>query len=93
MNLQEFEASLSWDSPPEGLSEPVLALWLEGKGRWEEAHEMVRHELGAYAWVHAYLHRVENVIWNADYWYRQAEKKRPSCSLKEEWRDIVSALL
>ena len=93
MNLQQFEASLADTSPPSGLSEPLTSLWLEANGRWEEAHELVRHELGAYAWVHAYLHRVEGVLWNADYWYRQAERKRPSCSVKEEWRSIAQALL
>ncbi|MCW3479084.1 hypothetical protein OL229_05845 [Neisseriaceae bacterium JH1-16] len=93
MTLDQFEATLCDAAPPAGLSEPLTSLWLAANDRWEEAHELVRHELGGYAWVHAYLHRVEGVIWNADYWYGQAGKRRPSCSLQEEWRTIAAALL
>jgi hypothetical protein len=42
------------------------------------------------AWIHAYLHRKEG---DADYWYRNAGKQRPSISLDKEWEQIVTALL
>jgi hypothetical protein len=45
------------------------------------------------AWIHAYLHRKEGDLFNADYWYRNAGKQRPSISLDKEWEQIVTALL
>jgi hypothetical protein len=44
-------------------------------------------------WVHAYLHRKEGDIWNADYWYRRAGLKRPDTTLDEEWNEIFNTLL
>ncbi|RXZ42586.1 hypothetical protein [Crenobacter cavernae] len=94
MNYAEFSDSLMADAPPEGLSEPLAALWLVARDRWSDAHETVRELTRPdYAWVHAYLHHVEGVIWNADYWYRTAGRKRPSCSLQEEWEQIARELL
>jgi len=43
--------------------------------------------------VHAYLHREEGVLWNADYWYSRAGRKRPDISLEEEWRLLVAEML
>jgi len=72
----------------------LLALWYDAKGDWNKAHDCVDHLNDSTAcWVHAYLHRKEGDIWNADYWYRRADKKRPACSLDEEWANIVKALL
>jgi hypothetical protein len=45
------------------------------------------------AWVHAYLHRKEGDIWNADYWYSRAGRQRPNLSLEDEWRSLVAELL
>jgi hypothetical protein len=45
------------------------------------------------AWVHAYLHRKEGDIWNADYWYARAKKTRPNGSLDDEWAQLVEALV
>jgi hypothetical protein len=43
--------------------------------------------------VHAYLHRKEGVLWNADYWYRRAGRPRPEVPLEEEWRMLVEEML
>lgn len=40
--------------------------------------------------IHAYLHREEGVLWNADYWYSRAGRRRPSLSLEEEWDQLVT---
>ena len=61
---------------------------------WQKAHELIQDiEDKSAAWIHAYLHRKEGDIWNADYWYNRAGKKRPSLTLQEEWKDIVEAML
>lgn len=93
-DLAAFKSSLSLPKPPLGLSVYLTALWYDGKGDWQAAHDQVDHleDLTA-CWVHAYLHRKEGDLWNADYWYRKARKTRPNVSLDEEWRQIVAALL
>ena len=59
MDLTTFERSLEDPAPPEGLNEPLQALWQEAKGAWDEAHTLAQVDKGAAgAWVHAYLHRV-----------------------------------
>lgn len=43
--------------------------------------------------MHAYLHRVEGDLDNADYWHRRAGTERPATALQEEWAAIATALL
>jgi len=45
------------------------------------------------AWIHAYLHRKEGDLGNADYWYRNAGKQRPNLSLLQEWEQLVRIFL
>lgn len=93
-SLQEFKASLKDQKPDPTLSAQLLALWHDGKGNWHEAHKQVDHlndSLSAH--VHAYLHRKEGDIWNADYWYRKAKQSRPEISLDEEWEKLVIQFL
>jgi hypothetical protein len=72
----------------------LQSLWFDAKGEWQRAHEVIQDEPDKdSAWIHAYLHRREGDIWNADYWYRRAGKKRPDISLQQEWDQIVTALL
>lgn len=92
--LKEFENSLLQTTPPSSVSDYLLALWYDGKNNWKRSHEIIQDiEDTTAAWIHAYLHRKEGDNGNADYWYRRAEKKRPSTTLEEEWKDIVKALL
>ncbi|MGO4999315.1 hypothetical protein [Oceanisphaera sp. W20_SRM_FM3] len=93
MNFKEFHASLKQPNPPAELSDALKALWLDANQQWEEAHEVIRDNTDQpSAWVHAYLHHVEGVLWNADYWYGRAKKTRPNCSTQDEWQKIVQAL-
>jgi hypothetical protein len=94
MDLSAFKQSLTGDFPPENLSANATALWYDGKGDWEKAHQVVqdRTEKDA-AWIHAYLHRKEGDTRNADYWYNRAGKNRPDISLQDEWERIASAML
>ena len=93
MTFESFKNSINGERPP--FSSPGLeALWEDGRGNWEAAHRIVGDlEDKNAAWVHAYLHRKEGDVSNADYWYRRAAKIRPSSSLEEEWSEIVKALL
>ena len=93
MNIEEFKTSLNV-SLPENISVYLKSLWYDGKGDWEKSHTTIQDiEDKNAAWIHAYLHRKEGDIWNADYWYNKANKKRPSISLEEEWENLVSAFL
>jgi hypothetical protein len=94
MSLNEFEGSLALDEVPPGLSAPLAALWWDAKGDWARAHDLV-DQLGSTEGmaVHAYLHRREGSLSNADYWYRRAGRMYYRAALKEEWRALVEGLL
>jgi hypothetical protein len=94
MNLAAFRASLKAEAPPLGLSLALQALWRDGRGDFDAAHELAQKDEGGEGdWVHAYLHRKEGDLSNAAYWYRRA--KRPVCKdpLEAEWATIAAALL
>jgi hypothetical protein len=89
-NKQAFINSLSADNPPAHLSPILKSLWYDAKGDWKKAHDFVDQQPGVdAAWVHAYLHRKEGDVWNADYWYARAKKTRPTISLQSEWESLV----
>src|SRR5215470_2895705 len=91
MNLTDFKESLKAENPPSGISNYLEALWYDAKGNWNKSHEIVQdlHSSEA-AWIHAYLHRKEGDISNADYWYSVARKKRSDVTLEEEWEILAS---
>ncbi|CAM4214024.1 hypothetical protein EWU23_03850 [Cytophagaceae bacterium 50C-KIRBA] len=92
--LAAFKESLQHSSPETHHSAMLKSLWYDGKGDWDKAHAQVDqlNDKDA-AWVHAYLHRKEGDLWNADYWYARAKKIRPSSSLQEEWENLVEQFL
>lgn len=94
MDIDIFKESLKHDTPPLGLAVQLEALWYDGKGDWDYAHDLINDlEDKQSAHVHAYLHRKEGDLWNADYWYRRAGRQRPALTLEEEWEDLVRTLL
>lgn len=94
MQFIEFTDTLQQSTPPDGLSVHLKALWFDKNEQWKEAHDLVDSLSDSdSAWVHAYLHRVEGDLWNADYWYRKAGKKRPDASLEKEWETLVHYFL
>ena len=95
MTLEEFTRGIAQnDAPESALPETLTALWWDRKGDWDRAHTIAQNiptvEGSA---VHAYLHREEGVLWNADYWYRRAGRKRPTVPLAEEWEALVGEML
>ena len=94
MTLEQFEATLAGDGPPLGVTNSLAALWYDGKDDWEQAH-LIAQDIPTRegSWVHAYLHRKEGDEWNANYWYNRAGRNMPGCSLEQEWKEIVDAML
>jgi hypothetical protein len=91
-SIDSFKDSLKNNRPDPSYSPMLTSLWYDAKGDWEKAHAQVDSlkDKGS-AWVHAYLHRKEGDLWNADYWYAKANKTRPNISLEEEWESLVEA--
>ena len=93
-NLTEFVASLALDRPDNDLSLPLKSLWYDAKGDWHQAHAQVDHANDQQsAWVHAYLHRKEGDVWNANYWYGKAGQTPSGLSLEEEWEQLAAHFL
>jgi hypothetical protein len=93
-NFAEYKSSLAESSPDESLSVYLQALWYDAKGDWNKAHTIIQDMPDKNAsWIHAYLHRKEGDVSNADYWYSKAGRKRPVVSLEEEWEEIAKALM
>lgn len=94
MTLESFKSSVASGEQPNGLSPALQALWHDGRGDWSKAHSLIDHlNDPASAHVHAYLHRKEGDIWNADYWYARANQVRPTYSLDEEWASLIATYL
>lgn len=95
MTIDEFEASLSDAAMPSGLHLALKALWWDGRGDWERAHEFAQDDESdpITAWVHAYLHRKEGDLSNAAYWYRRAGQPVAAGDLNAEWQEIATTLL
>jgi len=94
MNFELFCKSVKTRNKLKGLPAPLHALWLDGNGEWEKAHECIQ-DAGdaASALVHAYLHRKEGDLWNARYWYKNAGRRPFEGSLEMEWESLVRELL
>lgn len=94
MSPNEFQESLALDEPPPELCAPLTALWWDAKGDWARAHDLI-DRLGSTEGmaVHAYLHRREGSLSNADYWYRRGGRMFYRAALKDEWMALVEGLL
>lgn len=89
MTIAEFRARTA-----DQLEGALLALWWDGQGDWNRAHEVAQDvDNTDGAWVHAYLHRKEGDPGNAAYWYSRAGRPVARGDLAEEWQAIVSEML
>ena len=94
MTVEELKATLEDLEPPASLPIPVLALWWDAKGEWDRAHDLVNDLSTRDAMaVHAYLHRKEGVLWNAEYWYARAGRRFHRSTLESEWEALVEGLV
>lgn len=72
----------------------MQALWFDGKGDWEAAHNIAQDiHSNSGSLIHAYLHRKEGDEGNAGYWYARAGETYPNVSLQEEWEHLVERFL
>ena len=94
MTLEEFLGSVEDSKPSPQLPETLRSLWWDKKGDWDKAHAIAQTIPTVQgSAVHAYLHRKEGVLWNADYWYARAGRNRPSISLDQEWQQLSEEML
>lgn len=94
MTLAEFKSTLKDASLPKGLSVELESLWHDGKDDWNRSHEVIQDVNSKNAaWIHAYLHRKEGDLGNAQYWYSRAGKSMPGVSLNDEWTSLVEHFL
>ena len=94
MTFEEFFESINNDQPAPDLSETLMSLWWDKKGNWDRAHSIAQDIFTTQgSAVHAYLHREDGVLWNADYWYSRAGRTRPDMSLEAEWQQLVEEML
>jgi len=94
MTLEEFKSTLSQNQAPKGISKSLEAMWYDGKGDWDTAHNIaqdIHSDEGS--WIHAYLHRKEGDAGNAAYWYHRARRAVCKTTLEEEWDEIVRELI
>ena len=93
MTYDDFIDSVGQSKPPGELPETLKSLWWDKKGDWDTAHSIAQEIPTVQgSAVHAYLHREEGVMWNADYWYSRAGRQRPAISLEEEWQQLVTEM-
>ncbi len=98
MTVQDFikkcdKAGIPPVLPAEWL--PLLhALALDRCGDWDAAHSITQDIPDSQgSAVHAYLHRKEGVLWNAEYWYSRAGRPPFQGNLEAEWEALASELL
>ena len=69
-------------------------MWWDVKGNWKASHDIAQDMSSPDgSWIHAYLHRKEGDSFNADYWYRKAERSFPKVSLEEEQKELLAYFL
>ena len=92
--IDSFLLSLKRDAPPAFATSTLRAVWHGLRGDWDAAHELAQAQDDADgAWVHAWLHRIEGDLVNADYWYRRSGRTSRRHDTRDEGLEIARALL
>jgi len=96
-SAQPFDAfvlSLDQDETASFATPMLQAIRLGLRGDWHAAHELAQQQDDADgAWVHAWLHRIEGDLGNADYWYRRARRTPRRDDTRAEGLEIAQALI
>jgi len=94
MDYTQFLETLEYDEPVVNWPDGLRALWYDAIGDWEASHNIAQDlhtDLGS--WIHAYLHRKEGDEFNAEYWYRRANRSVPTITLDEELKQMVEFVI
>ena len=94
MNFEQFVEACDSTEYDKVWPKLLVSLWYDKRGNWDAAHSIAQDDpskMGSA--VHAYLHRVEGVLWNADYWYERAGRTRSDVSLEQEWESLARELI
>ena len=93
-SINAFVLSIDGDEPPPFATPMLRAIWHGLRGDWDTAHELAQAQDDAEgAWVHAWLHRIEGDLGNADYWYRRARRPSRRDDPRDEGLEIATALI
>jgi hypothetical protein len=93
MNKMDFLKSLEYPSIPDMGNVYLKSLWYDANGHWDKAHTSIQNlEDPTAQRIHAYLHRKEGDVWNAEYWYNKIGMSIPNISLDNEWNELVDTL-
>ena len=93
MHYEDFIKLTKESQPPDSLTGIHLALWYSKKNNWDLAHNIVQDiNTDTASWIHAYLHRVEGDLSNANYWYNRASKIASTESLESELNNIIKSV-
>ena len=90
MNYNTLIASIKSSFSPFELTNPEFAMCHAMNDDWNSAHSIaqsIKNELGF--WIHAYLHRIDGNLENANYWYRYANRPPSQNALKNEAEEII----
>jgi hypothetical protein len=89
-----FVGALDHEAPPPFATPMLRAVWLGLRGDWDKAHELAQaQDDDEGAWVHAWLHRIEGDMGNAEYWYRRAHKQTCRDDTRDEGLQIARSLI
>ena len=93
MNYENFIKLTKESKPPGSLFGIQLALWHAMKNNWDMAHNIVQNiNTDTASWIHAYLHRIEGDLSNANYWYNRTSKQSSNESLETELDNIIESV-
>ena len=94
ISFEEFLKTCQNERPPADWPKGLQALWYDAKGNWIASHDIAQDMLSILgSWIHAYLHRKEGDQFNADYWYRRANRKCPNLTSDEELKILVEYVI
>jgi hypothetical protein len=92
--IDMFVLSLDRGEPPSPTTPMLRAIWYGLRGDWDAAHELAQAQDDPDgAWVHAWLHRIEGDLGNAEYWYRRAGRQALRDDTRAEGLHIARALI
>lgn len=90
MTYAEFSNACTAGTLPGDASPLLRSLYEDHRGDWDTAHTIAQgipSRDGSR--VHAYLHRKEGDIGNANYWYGRANVTAPAGPLEDEWEALA----